>query len=262
MLLTKPLIFFDLETTGLNITKDRIVELSYIIVYPDGHEDRATLRFNPTIPIPPQTTAVHGITDADVADCPTFKQKAAELAPLFTDCYIAGYNSDHFDLPLLAEEFVRAGVDIDLKANRTIDVQTIFFKKEPRNLKAAYRFYCNKELVDAHSANGDTQATYEIFKAQLERYNDLPDDIDKLSNFTTQKRTADFAGFLVFNDNNEVVIDFGKHKGKTVMETLEKEPSYYDWVMKSDFPEYTKLVLSRIYKEFKMKQLQNKFNHK
>ncbi|HBZ34539.1 MAG TPA: DNA polymerase III subunit epsilon [Bacteroidales bacterium] len=255
----KPIVFFDLETTGLNITTDRIVELSYIIVYPDGTEERNTQRFNPTIPIPPSTTAVHHITDDDVRDCPTFKEKAEQIAQVFTDCYIAGYNSDHFDLPLLAEEFIRAGIDINLKNNKTIDVQTIFFKKEPRNLKAAYKFYCDKNLVDAHSANGDTQATYEIFQAQLLRYQDLPADISKLSNYTTVKRNADFAGHLIYNDNNIIVFNFGKHKGKAVTEILDKEPSYYDWVMRSEFPAFTKKILTEIRDTHNIEKLKDKY---
>lgn len=260
MQLTKPIIFFDLETTGLNIVKDRIVELSYIIVNPDGTEARDTMRFNPEMPIPPAVTAVHGISDEDVKNCPTFKQQAHEIAELFSDCCIAGYNSNHFDIPLLAEEFIRAGVDIDLKQNNTIDVQVIFFKKEPRNLKAAYRFYCNKDLEHAHSANADTEATYEVFKAQLERYNDLPDDIGRLSNYTTPKRCADFEGKFIFNTQNEIVIDFGKHKGKLLTEIFQKDPGYYGWIMNGEFPQSTKLMLTKQFKEFKTQQLKDKYN--
>lgn len=259
MQLERPIIFFDLETTGLNIVKDRIVELSYIKVFPDGHEERDTMRFNPEMKMSEQVIAIHGITDDDVKDCPVFGEKAREIADIFRGCYIAGYNSNHFDLPLLAEELLRAGVDIDLKQNKTIDVQAIFFKKEPRNLKAAYRFYCGKDLEKAHSANADTEATYEVFKAQLERYNDLPDNMERLSNFTSGRPSADFEGKFIYSDG-KVVINFGKHKDKQLEEVFEKDPGYYGWIMQGEFPQYTKLMLTRLYNDFKTRKLKDKFN--
>lgn len=198
--LHKPIVFFDLETTGVNIASDRVVEISIIKVYPNGNELRKTFRVNPEMSIPPQATAVHKITDADVADCPTFKQLAKELVQIFADADIAGYNSNKFDVPLLAEEFIRAGVDFDLKKRNFVDVMSIFMKKEPRNLSAAYKFYCNGDLENAHSANADTDATYEVFKAQLERYTDIGNDIQEISKFSSYNSNADFMGRLVYGN--------------------------------------------------------------
>lgn len=245
--LKRPLVFFDIESTGLSPEKDRIVEISLIKVYPDGHEEVRTRRLNPECHIPEESTAVHGITDDDVRDCPTFRQVAKSLASMIQGCDIAGYNSNRFDVPLLGEEFIRADVEVDFSRCRFIDVQTIFHKMERRTLEAAYKFYCDKDLTEAHSAEADTRATLEVLKSQLDRYpEDLQNDVEFLSSFTTQQRNLDLAGRFVFNEKNEVVINFGKHKGVPVAEVLKKEPGYYDWVMKADFPEDTKRHLTRL----------------
>lgn len=245
--LKRPLVFFDIESTGLSPEKDRIVEISLIKVYPDGHEEVRTRRINPECHIPEESTAVHGITDDDVRDCPTFRQVAKSLASMIQGCDIAGYNSNRFDVPLLGEEFIRAGVEVDFSRCRFIDVQTIFHKMERRTLEAAYKFYCEKDLTEAHSAEADTRATLEVLKAQLDRYpEDLQNDVEFLSSFTTQQRNLDLAGRFVYNEKDEVVINFGKHKGTPVAEVLKKEPGYYDWVMKADFPEDTKQHLTRL----------------
>lgn len=245
--LKRPLVFFDIESTGLSPEKDRIVEISLIKVYPDGHEEVRTRRINPECHIPEESTAVHGITDDDVRDCPTFRQVAKSLASMIQGCDIAGYNSNRFDVPLLGEEFIRAGVEVDFSRCRFIDVQTIFHKMERRTLEAAYKFYCDKDLTEAHSAEADTRATLEVLKAQLDRYpEDLQNDVEFLSSFTTQQRNLDLAGRFVYNEKDEVVINFGKHKGTPVAEVLKKEPGYYDWVMKADFSEDTKQHLTRL----------------
>ena len=245
--LKRPLVFFDIESTGLSPEKDRIVEISLIKVYPDGHEEVRTRRINPECHIPEESTAVHGITDDDVRDCPTFRQVAKSLASMIQGCDIAGYNSNRFDVPLLGEEFIRAGVEVDFSRCRFIDVQTIFHNMERRTLEAAYKFYCEKDLTEAHSAEADTRATLEVLKAQLDRYpEDLQNDVEFLSSFTTQQRNLDLAGRFVYNEKDEVVINFGKHKGTPVAEVLKKEPGYYDWVMKADFSEDTKQHLTRL----------------
>lgn len=244
--LTRPVIFFDLETTGTNITQDRIVELSLIKVMPNGEEIERTRRINPEMPIPAEATAVHHITDADVADAPTFKQVARDLAHIFEGCDIAGFNSNRFDVPMLAEEFNRAGVDFDFTRPRYIDVQNIFHKKEQRTLVAAYRFYCGRELDDAHSANADTRATYEVLKAQLDRYDDLQNDIKFLSEFSTHARNVDLMGRLIYDDNKREIINFGKYKGQPAEEVLRRDPSYYSWIMKGDFAQSTKDAFTAI----------------
>lgn len=244
--LTKPLVFFDLETTGTNITHDRIVEISIIKVWPGGKELEKTRRVNPEMPIPAEATAVHHITDADVADQPTFRQIARSLAELFADADIAGFNSNRFDIPLLLEEFNRAGVSLDLSHTRFIDVQTIFHKKEQRTLVAAYRFYCGKNLEDAHSANADTRATYEVLKAQLDRYDDLPNDMKALSEYSSHNRNVDFAGRLVYDDNHREVINFGKYKGRLAEDVLRTDSGYYGWIMQGDFPQNTKDAFAMI----------------
>ena len=245
--LKRPLVFFDIESTGLSPEKDRIVEISLIKVYPDGHEEVRTRRINPECHIPEESTAVHGITDDDVRDCPTFRQVAKSLASMIQGCDIAGYNSNRFDVPLLGEEFIRAGVEVDFSRCRFIDVQTIFHKMERRTLEAAYKFYCKKDLTEAHSAEADTRATLEVLKAQLDRYpENLQNDVEFLSSFTMQQRNLDLAGRFVYNEKDEVVINFGKHKGTPVAEVLKKEPGYYDWVMKADFSEDTKQHLTRL----------------
>lgn len=241
-----PLVFFDLETTGIDMVNDRIVEICILKVFPDGRTEVKTRRVNPTIPIPAQATAIHGITNEDIKDCPTFKEIAKSLVQLIERCDFAGYNSNKFDLPLLAEEFIRAGIDFDLKKRKFIDVQTIFHKMEQRTLVAAYKFYCDKDLNNAHSAEADTVATYEVLKAQLDRYPELKNDIDFLSDFSAKTRNVDFAGRIVLNDKDVEVFNFGKHRGRPVVEVLETEPGYYAWMMNGDFPLYTKNVLTRI----------------
>lgn len=244
--LKNPLVFFDLETTGIDIVKDRIVEIAYLKVYPNGDEESKTRRVNPEMHIPEFSTAIHHISDEDVKDCPTFKTIAKSLAINIEGCDLAGYNSNKFDIPLLAEEFIRAGVDIDLKKRKFIDVQTIFYKKEPRTLSAAVRFYCNKSIEDAHSADGDTLATYEVLKAQLDRYQDLKNDVDFLSAYSSFTNNVDFAGRLIYDDQKREVINFGKYKGKLLSEILKKDPGYYSWVMQGDFPLYTKKVFTTV----------------
>lgn len=244
--LKRPLIFFDLETTGTNITADRIVEISLIKLMPNGEEISKTRRINPGRPIPAEATAIHHISDDDVKDCPTFKQVAKSLAEIFKGCDIAGFNSNRFDVPMLDEEFQRANVDFDFSKPRFIDVQTIFHKKEPRNLTAAYRFYCNRDLEGAHSADADTRATFEVLMAQLERYGDLPSDIDELAKFSSQNNNVDLMGRVIFNDKGKETINFGKYKGREVETVLRDDPGYYDWIMKGDFSKNTKDVFTRI----------------
>jgi DNA polymerase III subunit epsilon len=251
--LKKPIVFFDLETTGINPAADRIVEISLHKVMPNGNEVSKTYRVNPEMEIPAGATEIHGITNEDVKDCPTFKMIAKEMVSIIEDADIGGYNSNKFDIPLLAEEFLRCGTDIDLKRRNFIDVMVIFMKKEPRNLEAAYKFYCDKDLKDAHSALADTQATYEVFKAQLDKYPDLGEDIEKISEFSSHNRNADFAGRLVYDDNDNVVVNFGKYKGLKLVDVIKKDPSYYDWVQKGDFPLYTKKVFTEVYIKSKMK---------
>ena len=265
--LTKPICFFDLETTGINTAKDRIVEMSIIRVEPDGTETTKTWRVNPEIPIPKEASKVHGIYDEDVADAPTFKEIVTEVYEMIHDADLAGFNSNRFDVPLLAEELLRAGIDFDLKNNNLIDIQNIFHKMEPRNLSAAYRFYCGGDLTDAHSAEADTKATYEIFKAQMNKYDDLPKDMEALSKFSSYFKAADFQGRIIYNDKNEEIINFGKYKGQKVSDVLQKDHGYYGWIMRADFPLYTKKVVKNVYERIKLQkeqekteELKNKFN--
>lgn len=244
--LSKPICFFDLETTGIDITKDRIVEISILKVYPNGNKESKTWLVNPTIPIPKAASDVHGITDERVAGEPTFKELAKQIHNMIKDSDLAGYNSDRFDIPLLAEEMLRAEVDFDLGNRVSVDVQTIFHKMEQRTLSAAYKFYCGKNLIDAHTASADTNATYEILKAQLDRYDSLENNIKKLSEFTYRKQIADFAGFIGYNDKGEEIFTFGKHKGKRVEDIFDEEPGYFGWLLGADFPLYTKKILTAI----------------
>ena len=244
--LKNPIIFFDLETTGINIANDRIVEISYLKIDVSGEESGRTLRINPGMPIPEKATSIHGISDADVKDAPPFTEVAKNLANEFEGCDLAGYNSIKFDIPLLAEEFLRAGVDIDLKKRKFVDVQVIFMRMEPRTLAAAYKFYCSKSLDNAHSAEADTRATYEILQSQLDYYNDLENDISKLADFSAHNRNVDFAGRIILDEQDREVFNFGKYKGKPVQEVLERDPGYYGWMMQGDFPLYTKKVLTSI----------------
>lgn len=244
--LNNPIVFFDLETTGINVSADRIVELSYLKVFPNGNEESKTMRINPERPIPPESTAVHGITDADVENCPTFKEVARTLAKEIEGCDIAGYNSNRFDVPLLVEEFLRAGVNIDLSRRKFIDVQTIFHKMEQRTLSAAYKFYCDAELEGSHSADADTRATYEVLKAQLDRYPELRNDVSFLSEYSSHNRNVDFAGRIVYNDKGEEVFNFGKYKGRIVSEVFKTDIGYYGWMMQGDFTLNTKNVITAI----------------
>jgi len=244
--LTKPVVFFDLETTGTNIVSDRIVEICYLKVWQNGNEECRNLRINPEMHIPEASTAVHGITDQDVADCPTFKQVAQDVAKAFEGSDIAGFNSNRFDVPLLAEEFLRVGVDLDLSRQRLIDVQVIFHKMEQRTLSAAYKFYCGKNLDDAHSADGDTRATYQVLMAQLDRYPELQNDMKFLSEFSSFNNNVDFAGRIIYNENHIEVLNFGKYKGRPVIEVLQHDPGYYSWMMQGDFSLNTKQVMTRI----------------
>lgn len=244
--LRNPLIFFDLETTGINVASDRIVELSFLRVDLNGNETSKTILINPEIPIPTKASEIHGIKDEDVKNAPTFSEIAKNLAKDFEGCDLAGYNSTKFDIPLLAEEFLRAGVDIDLKKRKFVDVQIIFMKMEPRTLSAAYKFYCDKTLEGAHGAEADTHATYEVLQSQLDHYPSLKNDIASLAEFSSHNRFVDFAGRIVFDDQDVEVFNFGKYKGKSVEEVLNTDPGYYGWMMNGDFPLYTKKVLTNI----------------
>lgn len=269
--LTKPIIFFDLETTGVNIATDRIVEISILKVFPNGNKESKTWLVNPEIEIPAEASAIHGITNEKVVMEPTFKELAATVNELIADCDLAGFNSNRFDIPLLAEELMRAGIDFDMKNRKAIDVQVIFHKKEQRTLSAGYQFYCGKNLEDAHSAEADTNATYEILLAQLDKYTDIENTVDALSEFSTHGERADFAGFILFNDDKKEIFSFGKYKGRTVEEVLIENPGYHAWMQNADFPLYTKKVLREIKErmsspkngmtdEEKLKALQQKFN--
>lgn len=268
--LERPLVLFDLETTGLNIGKDKIIEICLLKVFPDGTQEERTLRINPECHIPEETSLVHHIYDEDVKDKPTFREVADEINAFMEDCDIAGFNSNHFDIPLLVEEFLRCGKTFDIRNRKLIDVQQIFHKMEPRNLIAAYKFYCGKDLNDAHCATADTKATFEVLDAQIARYaNTIYTDRDgiestpvtpnvkDLSAFTVNSRNVDFASHIVLNNKDEEVFNFGKHKNERVKDVFTKEPAYYSWMMNADFPLYTKQVITQIYKEL---QLERKFN--
>lgn len=245
--LKNPIVFFDLETTGTNINSDRIVEICYLKVYPNGNEESKTMRINPEMHIPEASTAVHGIHDEDVADCPRFKDVAASIARDIEGCDLGGFNSNRFDIPVLAEEFLRAGVDIDLNRRKFVDVQVIYHKLEQRTLSAAYKFYCHKNLEDAHTAEADTRATYEVLQAQLDRYPDvLKNDISFLADYSSFNRNVDFAGRMVYDDKGVEVFNFGKYRGVPVAEVLRKDPGYYSWILQGDFTLNTKQMLTRI----------------
>ncbi len=245
--LKNPIVFFDLETTGTNINSDRIVEICYLKVYPNGMEETKTMRINPEMHIPESATAVHGIHDEDVANCPKFKEVAASIAHDIEGCDLAGFNSNRFDIPVLAEEFLRAGVDINMSKRKFIDVQVIYHKLEQRTLSAAYKFYCDKNLEDAHTAEADTRATYEVLKAQLDRYPDeLQNDMAFLSEYSSFNRNVDFAGRMVYDDNGVEVFNFGKYKGMPVADILRKDPGYYSWILQGDFTLNTKQMLTKI----------------
>ncbi|WP_422084022.1 exonuclease domain-containing protein [Ulvibacterium sp.] len=244
--LTRPICFFDLETTGTNVAKDRIVEISILKIYPNGNKESRTWLVNPEMKIPEEVIAVHGISNEKIANEPTFKELSKEIYGMIKDSDLGGFNSNRFDIPLLAEEMLRADIDFDMKNMVSVDVQTIFHKMEKRTLAAAYKFYCGKELTDAHSAEADTQATYEVLLSQLERYPELENNVKKLAEFSMHKKMVDFAGFIALDDNGEEIFSFGKHRGKKVLEVLEQEPGYFGWIQNADFPLYTKKVLTRI----------------
>ena len=244
--LKNPIVFFDLETTGVNINTDRIVEICYLKVHPNGNEESKTLRINPEMHIPEESSAIHGIYDADVADCPTFRMVAKNIARDIEGCDLAGFNTTRFDIPLLAEEFLRADVDIDLTKRKFIDVQVIFHKMEQRTLSAAYKFYCGRTLEDAHTAEADTRATYEVLMAQLDRYPELQNDMAFLAEISSYNRNVDFAGRMVYDDKGVEVFNFGKYKGESVSEVLKRDPGYYSWILNSDFTLNTKAVLTKI----------------
>jgi len=262
--LKRPLAFFDLETTGTNIVKDRIVEIAIYKVKIDGTTESLSKIVNPEMPIPKEVTAIHGISDEDVKDAPTFAQLAGTLEQFLNNCDLAGYNSNKFDIPLLVEEFLRCGINFDLKKRRLIDVQNIFHKMEPRTLKAAYKFYCGKELADAHQAAADTKATFEILEAQLDRYNDVEytdrdgntskpiiNDMEALYQFSYNHQHADMVGHIGLNRQGKETFNFGKHKGRELEGVFKKEPQYYDWMMNSDFPLSTKNVITSVYLRLK-----------
>ena len=250
--LHKPLCVFDLETTGVQVAKDRIVEISILKVNPDASRESKTWLVNPGMPIPPETSAIHGITDEKVKDAPTFKEIASKVMDLIAGSDLGGFNSNRFDVPLLAEELLRAGFDFDLSKFKLVDAQTIFHKMEPRNLTAAYQFYCNKELVNAHSAEADVLATFEVLDAQVGHYDDLPNDIASLSEISSHNKFADLAGFIAFDKEDKETFTFGKYKGQRVKEVFQKDLGYYGWIQNADFPLYTKKVLTGI-------QLRSKF---
>src|SRR5690606_14608209 len=244
--LSRTICFFDLETTGIDVAKDRVVEISILKIFPNGNKESKTWLVNPEMPIPPASSAIHGITDERVKDEPTFKALSKTIYTMIKDRDLAGFNSDRFDIPVLAEEMLRSDIDFDMGNRVGVDVQTIFQKMEQRTLSAAYKFYCGKSLEDAHSAAADTNATYEVLKSQLDRYEELENDMKSLSEFTTRRVTADFAGFIGFDDDGVEVFAFGKHKGKKVLDVLEQEPGYFGWILNADFPRYTKKVLTAI----------------
>jgi len=244
--LKRPIAFLDLETTGINVSTDRIVELSVLKISPNGKEEWMSTRINPGIPIPPKTTAIHGIRNEDVVNSPTFKEVAKNLANFLEGCDLAGYNAIKFDIPVLAEEFLRVNIDFNFLKRRYVDVQVIFHKKEQRTLTAAYLFYCKKNLEGAHGSKADTAATFEILKSQLDRYCDLENDIEKLADFSSFNTNVDFAGRIILDENGVEVFNFGKHKGKAVEAVFNEEPAYYAWMMNGEFPLYTKKILTEI----------------
>jgi len=254
--LKKPIVFFDLETTGINIANDRVVEISILKIFPNGNKESKTWLVNPEIEIPKEASDIHGITNEKVVTEPTFKDLAKEISQLIEGCDLAGFNSNRFDIPLLAEEMLRADIDFDMHNRVAVDVQVIFHKKEQRTLTAAYKFYCGKDLTDAHSAEADTNATYEILKSQLDRYDDLENDINFLNEYSTHNKRADFAGFITFDKDEDEIFTFGKYKGQKVVTILEKDKGYYSWIQKADFPLYTKKVLTAI----KLRSFNNKLS--
>ena len=263
--LKKPIVFFDLETTGINISHDRIVEISMLKISPNGNKESKTWLVNPEMEIPKESSDIHGITNKKIAEEPTFKELAPKGIEMMAGCDLAGFNSNRFDIPLLAEEMLRTGFEFCMKNRLAVDVQTIFHKKEQRTLTAGYKFYCDKDLTDAHSAEADTMATYEIFLAQLEKYEDLGTDIKTISEFSYHKKRADFAGFILFNEEEEEIFSFGKYKGQRVVDVLKTNKGYFSWMYNADFPLYTKQILKQIKdrmsgSNYTLEDLQKKFN--
>ena len=256
--LEKPIAFFDLETTGVQVAIDRIVEISILKVFPNGNKESKTWLVNPTIPIPAETTAIHGITDEKVADEPTFKQLAPQISELIHNCDLGGFNSNRFDIPLLAEEFLRVEIDFDMENRKAVDVQNIFHRLEQRTLVAAYGFYCDKDLTGAHSAEVDTLATYEVLLAQIEKYDELENNVDFLAEFSQRGgKFADMAGFIRYNEEGKEVLSFGKYRDVTLEQIWKDNPGYFSWINQADFPLYTKNVMRNFAAKMK---LQNKFN--
>ncbi|MAO70928.1 MAG: DNA polymerase III subunit epsilon [Flavobacteriales bacterium] len=256
--LEKPIVFFDLETTGVQISSDRIVEISILKIFPNGNKESKTWLVNPTIPIPSESTEVHGISDEKVKNEPTFKELAPEISKLLHNCDLAGYNSNKFDIPLLAEEFLRVGVEFDMKNRKAVDVQNIFHKMEQRTLVAAYKFYCNKELRNAHSAEADTTATYEVLLSQLEKYEELENNVNFLSEFSILGgKYADMAGFIRYNKNGEEILSFGKYRNITLKQIWQENKGYFSWIQNADFPLYTKNVMKNFADKMR---LEDKFN--
>jgi DNA polymerase-3 subunit epsilon len=252
--LSKPICFFDLETTGINISKDRIVEISILKVYPNSNKESRTWLVNPEISIPSEVSKIHGITNEMVINEPNFKVIGSQVKEMINNCDLGGFNSNKFDIPLLAEEFLRSNIDFDLEKIKCIDVQNIFHKMEKRTLGAAYKFYCKKDLIDAHSSKADTLATYEVLEAQIEKYSELENNVTFLSEFSSRNRTVDLAGFIIYDKNNVPCFSFGKHKGKSVDFIIDNEPGYFGWILNSDFPMYTKKILTKL----RLNKLNNK----
>lgn len=265
--LKRPIVFFDIESTGVDVATDRIVEISFLKIHPDGNRESLTMKINPTIPIPLSSSLIHGIYDKDVADAQTFKDLAKQFSAFLTNCDLGGYNSNKFDIPILVEEFLRAEIDFDIKGRNMVDVQNIFHQMEQRTLKAAYKFYCGKELIGAHGAEADINATYDVLLAQLEKYDNVEienkagkkvtpvvNDMKALHDFTKNTNNADLAGRIIYDEKGVEVFNFGKHKGKAVLDVFKSEPSYYSWMMNSEFPLYTKKVLTAI----KLRELNTK----
>ena len=253
--LVRPICFFDLETTGINISKDRIVEISVLKIFPNGNKESKTWLVNPKIPIPDEVSNIHGITDDMVVNEPSFDSIGVHVKDMIDKCDLGGFNSNKFDIPLLAEEFLRNEIDFNLENVKCIDVQNIFHKMEKRTLGAAYKFYCQKDLIDAHSSKADTLATFEVLEAQIEKYSELENDVDFLSDFSSRNKSVDLAGFIIYNKDNIPCFSFGKHKGKTVDFIIENEPGYLGWILNSDFPMYTKKILTKL----RLSKLNNKF---
>lgn len=253
--LEKPIVFFDLETTGVKVAEDRIVEIAILKVFPNGNKESKTWIVNPTIPIPEATTAIHGISDEKVANEPTFKELANEISTLIHNCDLAGFNSNKFDIPLLAEEFLRVGIDFDMTNRKAVDIQNIFHKMEQRTLVAAYKFYCDKDLTNAHSAEADTTATYEVLLSQLDKYEELENNVDFLADFSQRDgKFADMAGFVRFNDKGEEVLSFGKYRDITLAQIWKDNPGYFSWINQADFPLYTKNVMHNFATKMKLEK--------